>query len=1851
MKKKYLMAVFAIVLFIPAAIAQSCSTLAITSTIDGSVCGEGSVTLGATASGTGNDIYWYDAATNGNYLGSGASFQTPTINSTTSFWATEVITSGVTINGGGKTTPVSSNGGVYSSDDYGLVFDATSAFTLVDVEVYPTGAGGSVDISLEDSSGSVLATTTVTVPSGTGVTPHVITLNFNVPIGSDHVIRATSGTQFFRENSGISFPYAIGSVGSITAAAFPTSVQSTYYYFFYNWTVTTGSVTCESTSRAEVIATVNNVADIVATTTLPYTSTESTGNFANNYSGMPGNDCNTSGNYLEGNDVVYEFSPVSDMVVKLGLSGITGSDAAIFVYDDCNEIGDSCLDGAVNIGSSSDFAIDEFTVYQGETYYIVISGDGTSASIDYTLTIEEATVNCVDYTAGPEVGTPEFFNPGQTLDDLDIVGGNLTFYSDAAGTTVLPNTTPAVDGTTYYVSQTLNGCQSDIVPVEVKEINCSQLDVVNTTGDTIPCVGSGTLQAIASGTGTDIYWYENQTGGDPVGYGASFTTPQLTQNTSYWAAEVTATGVTVGGNARLAPDSGSNDFGGSSGLTFTALQQFTLVDVEIYPDGEAGIFDIELVDTATDAVVATTSVTVPNMDGATPFVVTLNFDVQPGTYKILQNGNIDMTRDYASDSAFPYPIGPNASYGEVTTGATSSGTSSNYYYFYNWTVKTGNIICESPREEAIATIDTNGDIQVTTLPYNDSNNDTANYGNPYEGAPGTSCGTTENYLNGNDVVYKFTAPNTELVDILMSDLSGFYASVFVYDSCGDLLNSCLAGAVAGPSDDDFGINDFSVTAGEDYYIVISSWLNPTVGYTLDIVPFTCASLGTPTGLSPQEFVVNETLADLEVDPTENPATLNWYSDAAATISIPDTTLLVDNTTYYVTQTYNGCESDPLAITVSEIDCGSLSIVSSNGDSTNCQGALTLTASASGTGNDIYWYDSATGGNPIEFGTTFNTPILTSTTSYWASEVKLEGAGNSFGIGEQTYNYGFGSTLFTTPKGLEFNAAKAFTIVDVEVFSTSSSSGTMDVILLDDTGSIVASTNVSMPSGSTSSPTAVTIPLNFFVPGSGDYQLVAEKTSGSVAMMYEYDFAGLAYPMSIGGSGEILEGVSGSSTYDYYYYYFYNWTINEGELICESLPRTEVVATVNQTGDVIIDYTDLPYSTNDSTSIYGDNFDGDPGSDCPGTNYLGGNEVVYQYTADAINDDIIQIELTGVTNSNTGMYLYTSCGDVGTSCLDGATNDDSPSTITISDYSIAAGETLFIVISSESGTVNYTLDIYGFDCNNVAGPIVNDTSPYFVQPDTLNDIDLVENVNSSGISWYSDAGATMPIPLNTPLVDGVTYYVTQTILGCESAPIAITPVEFDCTDLTVNVNDAIICTPGGEVSLNATPSSFGNAVIWYDAATGGNIVNTGNTFTPTVNQTTSYWVSDAFTDGDVPVSGFGKVAPSATSDTGGTYGLKFDATQNFTLASVEIYPANEAGTFDLVLIDDSTNTELETVSVTVPSLNGTTPFVVNLNFNISPGNYRLVQQGTIDLVRDFSGNNFPYPIGVNSSLGQITSGSSGSSGSTSSNYYYFYNWTVGSADIICESTREEVVVTVNNQPTAAPIGDAVQEFCEGATVADLVSNGVDIKWYSSNTSSASLPLNQTLIDGASYYASQTVDACESDTRLEVTVQVKDNAVLPVGAVNQSYVQGETVADLVVQGDNLTWYTSADGFIFTEIDPTQVVLQDQGVYYVTQTPNGLCESAKLKITVHRDLGLDSPLFEGLTYYPNPMRDKFIIENERMIEQVELYNMLGQKVMSKVSNQRKLSLYVGSLAAGPYFVKVTIDGKSAMIKVIKE
>ncbi len=70
-----------------------------------------------------------------------------------------------------------------------------------------------------------------------------------------------------------------------------------------------------------------------------------------------------------------------------------------------------------------------------------------------------------------------------------------------------------------------------------------------------------------------------------------------------------------------------------------------------------------------------------------------------------------------------------------------------------------------------------------------------------------------------------------------------------------------------------------------------------------------------------------------------------------------------------------------------------------------------------------------------------------------------------------------------------------------------------------------------------------------------------------------------------------------------------------------------------------------------------------------------------------------------------------------------------------------------------------------------------------------------------------------------------------------------------------------------------------------------------------------------------------------------------------------------------------------------------------------------------------------------------------------------------------------------------------------------------------------------------------------------------------------------------------------------------------------------------------------------YPNPANDVLNINAQSTINNVSVYNLLGQEVLSTSPNEMQLSIDVNSLNAGIYIVKATIDGVETSSKFTKK
>ena len=242
-----------------------------------------------------------------------------------------------------------------------------------------------------------------------------------------------------------------------------------------------------------------------------------------------------------------------------------------------------------------------------------------------------------------------------------------------------------------------------------------------------------------------------------------------------------------------------------------------------------------------------------------------------------------------------------------------------------------------------------------------------------------------------------------------------------------------------------------------------------------------------------------------------------------------------------------------------------------------------------------------------------------------------------------------------------------------------------------------------------------------------------------------------------------------------------------------------------------------------------------------------------------------------------------------------------------------------------------------------------------------------------------------------------------------------------------------------------------------------------------------------------------------------------------------------------------------------------------------------------------------------------------------------------------STIATITVNQTEAPTTAP-----QTFCNTATVADLQPNTAGIQWYDAPNGGNALSLTQPLTNG-DYYATMTVHGCESARTLtSVTINM---VAAPNGSENQNFTEGETLADLEVTGTNLEWYaTETAAEAGTPVLDSNELLVDGATYYAVQTI-GECSSSPLAVTVSIVLG--NPEFDltMLKAYPNPVTDLLNVSYSENILAVEVFNLIGQKIMDKTVNNTLVSINLSDIETGTYLVRVSSGKAQKTFRILKK
>lgn len=254
--------------------------------------------------------------------------------------------------------------------------------------------------------------------------------------------------------------------------------------------------------------------------------------------------------------------------------------------------------------------------------------------------------------------------------------------------------------------------------------------------------------------------------------------------------------------------------------------------------------------------------------------------------------------------------------------------------------------------------------------------------------------------------------------------------------------------------------------------------------------------------------------------------------------------------------------------------------------------------------------------------------------------------------------------------------------------------------------------------------------------------------------------------------------------------------------------------------------------------------------------------------------------------------------------------------------------------------------------------------------------------------------------------------------------------------------------------------------------------------------------------------------------------------------------------------------------------------------------------------------------------------------------------VGSTSVIISS----VAVYKNCDLTEVPQIENT-DFTEGDTLADLdVTAEGTLTWYADEDLTIVLEEDTPLVNETTYYVTQTdLTGCTSEA-VAVTVSTDPcfNFLQPEGNANQTFTQGQTLADLDVTGVGLTWY--AEETLDTVLEDTTVLIH-QTTYYVVST-NEYCQSEALAVFVEEELS--NTAFDKYTfsYYPNPVKDVLhFATGENRVQAVQIYDLNGKLVFDQQSAQGINQIGLAVLPQATYVVKVQTERNVHTFKLVKE
>ena len=373
------------------------------------------------------------------------------------------------------------------------------------------------------------------------------------------------------------------------------------------------------------------------------------------------------------------------------------------------------------------------------------------------------------------------------------------------------------------------------------------------------------------------------------------------------------------------------------------------------------------------------------------------------------------------------------------------------------------------------------------------------------------------------------------------------------------------------------------------------------------------------------------------------------------------------------------------------------------------------------------------------------------------------------------------------------------------------------------------------------------------------------------------------------------------------------------------------------------------------------------------------------------------------------------------------DNSSPYSITLNNPAVGNYSITAVATDNSNGTTSSTPIV--FNVTTLQCPVPNLGIDKFICSNSSLLLDANVAVAGATYSWQRNNSAITGTKSTLTITNTGTYKVITSKPGCNPTSDVILIKSGD-----LMVTNDVLCKNG--IANLAVSGGTGGTYKWYATASSSAVLETGNSYSPTVSGSTTYYVQEESTIGSITKETIGQleqvsnstkwdINDFATNDKQ----VKITVTSEITLDAIAVYPVNSNTNVTIRIVNTANNQVI--TSKTVNNL-ATGKQRIPLNALLSPGTYILDAMGTSDkLAYDANSGSFPYEIS-----GKISIAGNAAWVQEQGRYGCFYAWEFSYGQIITKAVCSRMPATVTIDPNR-------QECVISGSDYALTNNAIDV----------------------------------------------------------------------------------------------------------------------------------------------------------------------------------------------------------------